>query len=62
MEIQVFNAIIRSNFFYSLECIQLTQAEISKLNAFQNKSLRRNLDIPSTFIDREYTNERMRMK
>ena len=58
-KIQVFNAIIRSKLLYSLECIQLTQAEISKLNGFQNKSLRRILDIPPTFIDRQYTNERM---
>ena len=58
-KLQVFNAIIRSKLLYSLECIQLTSAEISKLNAFQNKSLRRILDIPPTHIDRQYTNERM---
>ena len=58
-KIQVFNAIIRSKLLYSLECIQLTPAEISKMNAFQNKSLRRILDIPSTYIDRSYTNERL---
>ena len=45
-KLQVFNAIIRSKLLYSLECIQLTSAEISKLNAFQNKSLRRILYIP----------------
>ena len=58
-KIQVFNAIVRSKLLYGLECIQLTNAEISKLNAFQNKSLRRILGKPPTFIDREQTNQRM---
>ena len=58
-KIQVFNAIVRSKLLYSLECIQLTTADISRLNAFQNKSLRRILGIPPTFIDREQTNARM---
>ena len=51
-KIQVFNAIVRSKLLYGLEAIQLTQTEISKLNAFQNRSLRRILKIPPTFIDR----------
>ena len=34
-------------------------AEISKLNAFQNKGLGRILGKPPTFIDRGQTNERM---
>jgi hypothetical protein len=58
-KIQVFNAIIRSKLLYGLECIQLTAAEISRLDAFQNKSLRRILGKPPTFIDRTETNERM---
>ena len=58
-KIQIFNAIVRSKLLYGLECIQLTKAEISRLNAFQNKSLRRILRLPSTFIDRQATNERM---
>ena len=45
--------IVRSKLLYSLECIQPTTADISRLNAFQNKSLRRILGIPPTFIDRE---------
>ena len=51
-KIQVFNAIIRSKLLCGLECIQLTAAEISRLDAFQNKSLRRILGKPPTFIDR----------
>ena len=58
-KIQVFNAIIRSKLLYGLECIQLTNAEISRINAFQNNFLRRILGKPPTFIDRSETNERM---
>ena len=58
-KIQVFNAIIRSKLLYGLETIQLTNAEISKLNAFQNKSLRQILKKPPTYIDREQTNQRL---
>ena len=58
-KIQVFNAIVRSKLLYGLECVQLTNAELSTLNAFQNKSLRRILHIPPTFINREQTNVSM---
>ena len=58
-KIQVFNSIIRSKLLYSLEGIQLTTSEISKLNGFQNKMLRKILGKPSTFIDREETNSKM---
>ena len=58
-KIQVFNAIVRSKLLYGLECVQLTNAELSTLNAFQNRSLRRILHIPPTFIDREQTNASM---
>ena len=58
-KIQVFNAIIRSKLLYGLECIQLTQAELSRLNSFQNRSLRCILGKPPTFIDRNQTNENM---
>ena len=46
-------------FIYSLECVQLTTSEISKLNDFQNNKLRKILGKPSTFVDREETNSRM---
>ena len=56
-KIQVFNAIIRSQLLYGLECIQLTGAEISKLNAFQNKSLRRILEsLPRFWIENKQMN------
>ena len=37
-KIQVFNSIVRSKLLYSLECIQLTTSEISKLNGFQKNA------------------------
>ena len=43
-----------SKVLYGLECIQLTQADPNKLNAFQMKGLRSILRIPPTFIDRSY--------
>lgn len=58
-KVQVFTSIIRSKLLYGLESIQLTQTEVSKLNSFQNKTLRRILKKPPTFIDREQTNQRM---
>ena len=39
--------------------MQLTNAEISKVNAFQNKGPRRILGKLPTVLDREQTNERM---
>ena len=58
-KMQVFRSIIRSKLLYGLECFQLTDAELSRLNAFQNKSVRRILKIPPTHIDRTQTNARM---
>ena len=51
--------ILRSKVLYGLECIQLTQPDLDKINSFQMKSLRRILKIPPTFIDRSYSNQRV---
>ena len=56
-QLQVLNAVIRSKLLYGLECIQLTKAEISRRNAFQNQALRRIVGKPPTFLDRQATNE-----
>ena len=45
------------SFCMAWNCIQLTSSDISRLNAFQNKCLRRILNKPPTFIDRQVTNE-----
>ena len=44
---------------YGLETIQLTRSEQNTLDAFQMKMLRRILRVPSTYIDREWTNQRV---
>jgi hypothetical protein len=59
-KLRVFNAIVRSKLMYGLENLQLTHAEMNKLDAFQMKSLRRILNIPPTFIDRTQTNQVVR--
>ena len=56
-KIRVFDSILRSKILYGLECIQLTQSDMAKLNAFQMKGLRRILKFPPTFIDRSITNQ-----
>ena len=53
-KLRVFDSILRSKVLYRLECIQLTQPDIDKINSFQMKSLRRILKIPPTFLDRSY--------
>ena len=58
-KIRVFDSILRSKVLYGLECIQLTQSDVVKLNAFQMKGLRRILHLPPTFVDRSITNQRV---
>ncbi len=56
-KITVYNAVSRSKLLYGLECLELTQPEKDRLDAFQIKGLRRRLHIPPTHIDRSTTNE-----
>ena len=58
-KLRVFDSILRSKVLYGLECIQLTQPDLDKINSFQMQSLRRILKIPPTFIDRSYPNQRV---
>ena len=58
-KLRVFDSILKSKVFYGLECIQLTQSDLNKLNAFQMKGLRRILRIPPTRIHRRYTNQKV---
>ena len=58
-KLQVLDAIIKSKLVYGLETIELTPVQCNRLNAFQNKCLRRALQIPPTFIDRGWTNEKV---
>ena len=58
-KLQVYDAIIRSKLLYGLETIQLTRGEQNRLDAFQQKGIRRILKIPPTFEDRSWTNDKV---
>ena len=58
-KIQVFDSVIRSKLAYGLECLQLNEVERNRIDAFQMKCIRRILKIPPTFIDREWTNDKV---
>ncbi len=58
-KIIVYSSVSRSKLLYGLECLELTQAEQDKLDAFQIKGLRRILHIPPTHIDRTWTNDKV---
>jgi hypothetical protein len=55
-QLLIFDAVIRSKLLYGLETIHLTGAMLKKIDAFQMRCLRRILKIPSSFIDRRYSN------
>ena len=56
-KLQVYDAVIRSKLLYGLECIQLTQVEQDRIDAFQMKGIRRIMKVPPTYEDRTQTNE-----
>ena len=58
-KLRVYDAIIRSNLQNGLETTQLTQVEQKRLNTFQMKGIRRLMNIPPTFEDRSWTNDRV---
>ena len=58
-KIRVFESILKSKILYGLECIQLTASDVSKINSFQMKGIRRILKIPPPHIDRTYTNQKV---
>ena len=55
-KLRIFNAIIGAKLLYGLETIHLTKALLNKIDAFQVRGLRKILKLPSTFIDRRFTN------
>ena len=55
----VFNAVIRSKVFYTLETLELTQGHQQALDTMYFRGLRRILKKKSTFIDRAWTNNRL---
>ena len=52
----MFNAILRSKLMYGLETVVMNQRVAEKLNTFQLKCFRKNLQIPTTYINRSYSN------
>ena len=55
----VFNAIAGANILYGLESLQLTPADLKRLDAFQQRGLRRILGFLPTHLDRTATNQRV---
>ena len=58
-KLTVFNAIIRTRIFYTLETLQITPSQQKKLDTLYYRGLRRILKKPSTYIDRTWTHERL---
>ena len=61
-KIQIFNAVIRAKLMYGLETIVMNAADINTLDTFQLKCLRKILKLPTTYINRTYTNDYVRTK
>ena len=55
----VFNAIIRSRIFYTLETVELTPSHQRTLDTLYYRGLRKILHKPATYIDRTSTHERL---
>ena len=55
----VFNAIIRTRIFYTLETAELTNSQQRHLDTLCYRGLRKILKKPSTYIDRAWTHERL---
>ena len=55
-KLRIFDAVIRAKLLYGLETVHLTEAMLNKIDAFQIRGLRKILNLPSTFIDRRFTN------
>ena len=53
LKLQAYDAIIRSKLMYGLESVVFNESHLRKLDAFQLKGLRKNLKLPTTFVNRE---------
>ena len=58
-KVTVFNAVIRSRVFYTLETLELTEGCLSMIDALYYRGLRRILRIPTTFVARNWSNARI---
>ena len=55
----VFNALIRTKVFYTLETLEVTPSQQKQLDTLFFRGLRKDLKKPATFIDRTWTHERL---
>ena len=60
-KLQMFNAILRSKVMYGLETIVMNTAVLDRLDVFQLKCLRKILKLLTTYMNREYSNDCIRM-
>ena len=57
LKINVYYAVIVSKLVYGLESLQMTDKQMEKFDTFLYRGLRKILKVPSTYIDRMYTNK-----
>jgi hypothetical protein len=55
----VFDSVIRAKLPYGLEGLQLTDARLKRIDSFQYKAIRKILGVPSTYIDRTFSNQKL---
>ena len=55
--LQVFNSVIKSKLLYGLETLEIPSAQMSRLEAFHLKGLRKILGMQTTFVNRANTNQ-----
>jgi hypothetical protein len=58
-KLNVFDAVVRAKLVYGLETIHLSDAILSKMDAFQLKGIRKILGIQTTYMNRANTNARV---
>ena len=58
-KLMVFNAVIVSKLIYGLESLQFHSRTFHRLDTFQMRGIRKILGIPPTFIDREFSDEKV---
>ena len=58
----MFNAILRSKLLYGLDTMVMNTGVLRRLDVFQMKGLRKMLEIPTTYIDHQYSNAYVHQK
>ena len=61
-KMQMFNVIIQAKLMYGLETVVMITRVKHMLDAFQFKCLRNILKVPTTYIDRQFSNDNVRMQ